>query len=168
VLVGRGFSTPVHAAVGAHQRASQRYGGYFSGACDGICAGRVSTVIVAGTTRWEAEDSRSSFLSWAMEPHPQLHGAAFGRPSIGELSRKDIWERVMMTVGELLDRDFKKPIEEIIKVNNADEETVFSELTEYIATDRIKAEYEHLFRAMADAPKTPSADAGVWISGFFG
>ena len=74
----------------------------------------------------------------------------------------------MIKIGELLERDFSKPIEEIIKVNNADEETVYSELTEYIATDRIKVEYERLFRAMADAPKTPNADVGVWISGFFG
>ena len=74
----------------------------------------------------------------------------------------------MTKIGELLDRDFRKPIEEIIKVNNADEETVYTELTEYIATDRIKTEYERLFRAMADAPKTPNADVGVWISGFFG
>src|SRR5262249_39696495 len=110
----------------------------------------------------------SSLLSRPVEPHAQLHGVAFGRSSPGELPRQDLRERVMTIVGELLDRDFKKPIEEIIKVNNVDEETVYSELTEYIATNRIKAEYEHLFRAMADAPKTPSADSGVWISGFFG
>ena len=69
------------------------------------------------------------------------------------------------TIGSLIARDLDKRIEEIIKVNNADEETVYAELTEYIATDRIKTEYERLFRAMADAPKTPNADVGVWISG---
>ena len=40
----------------------------------------------------------------------------------------------MMTIGELLDRDFSRPIEEIIKVNNADEESVYAELTEYVAS----------------------------------
>ncbi len=74
----------------------------------------------------------------------------------------------MTRIAELLKGDFRKPIEEIIKVNNADEETVYTELTEYIATDRIKSEYERLFRAMADAPKTPNEGVGVWISGFFG
>src|ERR1039458_8037811 len=74
----------------------------------------------------------------------------------------------MTGVADLLDRNFAKQIEEIIKVNNADEETVYTELTEYIATDRIKSEYERLFRAMADAPKTPNEGVGVWISGFFG
>jgi hypothetical protein len=74
----------------------------------------------------------------------------------------------MMKIGDLLERDFRKPIEEIIKVNNADEETVYTELTEYIATDRIKTEYERILRAMVDAPKTPNEGVGVWISGFFG
>ena len=74
----------------------------------------------------------------------------------------------MTRIADLLKGDFRKPIEEIIKVNNTDEETVYTELTEYIATDRIKSEYERLFAAMADAPKTPNEGVGVWISGFFG
>ena len=67
----------------------------------------------------------------------------------------------MMRIADLLKGDFRKPIEEIIKVNNTDEETVYTELTEYIATDRIKSEYERLFRAMTDAPKTPNEGVGV-------
>lgn len=74
----------------------------------------------------------------------------------------------MTRIADLLDRDFSRPIEEIIKVNNSDEETVYVELTEYVATDRIKAEYERLFAAMAAAPKSPNEGVGVWISGFFG
>jgi hypothetical protein len=74
----------------------------------------------------------------------------------------------MIKIADVLARDFSKPIEEIIKVNNTDEETVFTELTEYEVTDRIKVEYERLFRAMADAPASPNEGVGVWISGFFG
>jgi hypothetical protein len=74
----------------------------------------------------------------------------------------------MTRIAELLDRDFSRPIEEIIKVNNDDEDTVYTELTEYVATDRIKAEYERLFAAMAEAPQAPNEGVGVWISGFFG
>ncbi|MFB3853837.1 MAG: BREX system P-loop protein BrxC [Vicinamibacterales bacterium] len=74
----------------------------------------------------------------------------------------------MTRIAELLDRDFSRPIEEIIKVNNDDEDTVYTELTEYVATDRIKAEYERLFAAMAAAPGSPNEGVGVWISGFFG
>jgi hypothetical protein len=74
----------------------------------------------------------------------------------------------MTKIGELLERDFSKPIEEIIKVNNADEDLVYTELTEYIATDRIKDQYRRLLKAMADAPSVPTEGIGVWISGFFG
>ena len=74
----------------------------------------------------------------------------------------------MTRIADLLDRDLSRPIEEIVKVNNDDPDTVFTELTEYIATDRIKAEYERLFSAMAAAPKSPDEGVGVWISGFFG
>src|SRR5579862_1117179 len=74
----------------------------------------------------------------------------------------------MTRIAELLDRDFSKRIEEIIKVNNDDEDTVYTELTEYVATNRIKTEYERLFSAMAAAPKSPNEGVGVWISGFFG
>jgi len=73
-----------------------------------------------------------------------------------------------MKIGQLLERDFSKPIEEIIKVNNVDEQTVYTELTEYVPTDRIKDQYRHLLKAMVDAKSTPTEGIGVWISGFFG
>ena len=73
-----------------------------------------------------------------------------------------------MRIGQLLERDFSKPIEEIIKVNNLDEQTVYTELTEYIATDRIKDHYRRLLKAIVDAKSTPTEGIGVWISGFFG
>lgn len=73
-----------------------------------------------------------------------------------------------MKIGQLLERDFSKPIEEIIKVNNVDEQTVYTELTEYVATDRIKDHYRRLLKAMVDAKSTPTEGIGVWISGFFG
>jgi hypothetical protein len=74
----------------------------------------------------------------------------------------------MIRIRELLARDFSRPVEETVKVNNADPDTVFTELAEYIATDHIKAEYERLFSAMAAASKSPNEAVGVWISGFFG
>jgi hypothetical protein len=71
-------------------------------------------------------------------------------------------------IGDLLDRDFSRHIEEIIKVNNSDPDTVYTELTEYVATPRIKDAYERLFASMAAAPTSPNEGVGVWISGFFG
>jgi hypothetical protein len=77
----------------------------------------------------------------------------------------------MNSITDLLDRDFSAPIEEVVRVSEDDPDTVFTELTEYIATDRIRAEYERLFSAMAAAPNAPKSSnggCGVWISGFFG
>jgi len=74
----------------------------------------------------------------------------------------------MIRIADLLDRDFSEPIEEIVKVDNDDPGTVFRELTEYIATNPIKADYERLFSAMAAAAKSRHEGGGVWISGSFG
>jgi hypothetical protein len=74
----------------------------------------------------------------------------------------------MTRIVDLLDRDFSRPVEDVVRVNNDDPAVVFSELTEYIATDRIKAAYERLFSAMAAAAKSPNESPGVWISGIFG
>ena len=74
----------------------------------------------------------------------------------------------MMRIADLLDRDCSRPVEEFIKLDDNDPDTVSAELAEYIATDRITAEYERLFSAMAAAPKLPIEDIGVWISGFSG
>ena len=74
----------------------------------------------------------------------------------------------MKTIGELLSRDLDRKIEEIIKVDQADEESVYGEITEYVATDSIKAQYAKLLKAIAEAPSEPNEGIGVWISGFFG
>jgi hypothetical protein len=74
----------------------------------------------------------------------------------------------MKTIGDLLTRDLKRKIEEIIQVDQADEQSVHDEITEYIATDSIRDQYHHLFRAIAEAPADPNESVGVWVSGFFG
>src|SRR5260370_24937780 len=74
----------------------------------------------------------------------------------------------MNPLGELLGRDLRKKIVEIIQVDDTDEQSVHDELTEYVATDRIKEQYRTLLQAMADMPKQPHDGVGVWISGFFG
>ena len=74
----------------------------------------------------------------------------------------------MQTIGELLTRDLRQPIEEIIKVDQTNEESVYTEITEYIATKRILEQYRDLLRAIAEAPSDPHEGIGVWVSGFFG
>ena len=74
----------------------------------------------------------------------------------------------MKTIGDLLSRDLGRKIEEIIQVDQADEQSVHDEITEYVATDSIREQYHQLFRAIAEAPSEPHESVGVWISGFFG
>ena len=74
----------------------------------------------------------------------------------------------MKTIGDLLTRDLSRKIEEIIQVDQADEQSVHAEITEYVATDSIREQYHHLLRAVAEAPTDPSESVGVWVSGFFG
>src|SRR5215813_956291 len=74
----------------------------------------------------------------------------------------------MDTIGALLTRDLHRKIEEIIQVDQADEQSVHEEITEYIATDSIRDQYAEVLTAIADAPADPHEGVGVWISGFFG
>src|SRR3972149_818610 len=72
------------------------------------------------------------------------------------------------TIGELLSRDLSRKIEEIIQVDQNDEQSVYSEITEYVATGSIRDQYASLFKAIAEAPSDPHETIGVWVSGFFG
>jgi hypothetical protein len=74
----------------------------------------------------------------------------------------------MKTIGDLLSRDLSRKIEEIIQVDQTDEQSVYSEITEYIATDSIRDQYAALLKAVAEAPTEPHESVGVWVSGFFG
>ncbi len=74
----------------------------------------------------------------------------------------------MKTIGELLTRDLSRKIEEIIQVDQADEQSVHAEITEYISTDSIREQYHHLLKAIAEAPADLHESVGVWVSGFFG
>lgn len=74
----------------------------------------------------------------------------------------------MEKIRDLLSRDLSEPIEEVIKLDQQDEQTVYDEITDYVATDRIKQQYWEVLKAIADAPGDPTEGVGVWISGFFG
>jgi len=77
-------------------------------------------------------------------------------------------EEYMKTIGHLLSRDLSRKIEEIVQVDQIDEQSVYSEITEYIATDSIRDQYAALLKAVAEAPTEPHESVGVWVSGFFG
>ena len=68
-----------------------------------------------------------------------------------------------MIIREILARDLNQRIEEIIKVDQTDEQTVYYEITEYVATERIKEQYRTLLKAIADYPSEPHEGIGVWV-----
>src|SRR6516162_6982003 len=74
----------------------------------------------------------------------------------------------MKTIGDLLFRPLSRKIEEIIQVDQADDQSVYDEITEYVATNKIREQYHQLFKAIAEAPSEPHEGIGVWVSGFFG
>ena len=74
----------------------------------------------------------------------------------------------MTAIRHLMARDFSRPVPATISVADRDPAAVFSELGEYVVTDRIRADYERAFAAMAAALTSPEANTGIWISGFFG
>jgi hypothetical protein len=74
----------------------------------------------------------------------------------------------MKKIVELLSRDLSRRIEEVIQVDQAEEQAVFTEIDEYIATDSIRDLYARLLNAIAEAPSDPNEAIGVWVSGFFG
>ena len=53
----------------------------------------------------------------------------------------------METIGDLLSRDLSQRIEEVIQVHQADEQSVYSEVSEYVATNSIRDQYAVLLKA---------------------
>jgi len=74
----------------------------------------------------------------------------------------------MEKVHELFQKNIYRKIEEVIKVDQADEETVKNEIEEYIVTDSIKDHYRHVLDQYNLGRTSPSEGIGIWISGFFG
>ena len=73
-----------------------------------------------------------------------------------------------MKIEELFRRDINRIIEEVIKVDLADENIIANELDEYIATEHILEELETVVNAYQESIHNPNETCTVWVSGFFG
>jgi hypothetical protein len=73
-----------------------------------------------------------------------------------------------MKIRDLFERAVDRPIKEVIKVDQHDEETVQQEFQEYVLTDSIKEHFYTIYDKIAQYPHEPHESIGVWVSGFFG
>ncbi len=74
----------------------------------------------------------------------------------------------MSTIGTLFEKQIDRPIEEVIKVEQANEKAVAIEIDEYVATDSIRDQFAEVYKEIAEGPAKPREGIGIWISGFFG
>ena len=71
-------------------------------------------------------------------------------------------------IKDLFANDVARPIEEVIKVDQTDEEVIKFEIDEYVVTKAIAKHYEQILDDFASTPNRPHEGVGVWVSGFFG
>ncbi|MEL7641062.1 MAG: BREX system P-loop protein BrxC [Solidesulfovibrio sp.] len=72
------------------------------------------------------------------------------------------------TINSLFANDIARRIEEVIKVDQADEQIIRDELAEYVVTDSIRGHFTEIFDHYWETPKKPHEGVGIWVSGFFG
>jgi hypothetical protein len=74
----------------------------------------------------------------------------------------------VQTINSLFANDIARRIEEVIKVDQADEQIINDELAEYVVTDSIRGHFTEILERYWETPNKPHEGVGVWVSGFFG
>ena len=64
--------------------------------------------------------------------------------------------------------DINRKINGVVKVDEDENKVLEQELNEYVITRELKRHFADFFNTYAEAFDEPTADTGVWISGFFG
>lgn len=73
-----------------------------------------------------------------------------------------------LKIEDLFEKDIRRDIDGVIKVDKHDEKSVFTELDEYVITNESRKHFDKFFERYYAATHTPTDKVGVWISGFFG
>jgi len=71
-------------------------------------------------------------------------------------------------IEDLFEKDIRRDIDGVIKVDKEDEKSVYTELDEYVVTGESRKHFDRFFRNYTAAMEEPTDKIGVWISGFFG
>ena len=72
------------------------------------------------------------------------------------------------TIKDLFANDISRRIEEVIKVDQADEQIIRDEFAEYVVTDSIRGHLTEVLESYWETPKKPHEGVAIWVSGFFG
>ncbi len=73
-----------------------------------------------------------------------------------------------MLIRNMFADDINRKINGVIKVDQSGDEVIEQEIREYVITNELKKHFISFFSYYSDAFDEPTADMGVWISGFFG
>lgn len=73
-----------------------------------------------------------------------------------------------MQIKNIFEKDINRSINGVIKVDQSDEAVLEQELDEYVITAELHKHFHAFFDYYSSAYDHPTADIGVWISGFFG
>lgn len=73
-----------------------------------------------------------------------------------------------LLIKSLFDKKVDRPIEEVIKVDQTDEEVIRDEIDEYVVTHAISRYYAEIFERYSETPNKPHEGIAIWVSGFFG
>ena len=73
-----------------------------------------------------------------------------------------------MIIREMFANDINRKINGVIKVDQDNDDVIEKELDEYVITKELKKHFITFFNYYDDTFDEPTADIGVWISGFFG
>lgn len=73
-----------------------------------------------------------------------------------------------MKIQNMFVDDINRKINGVIKVDQDADDVLVQELNEYVITKELKKHFITFFNYYSDSFHEPTADTGVWISGFFG
>ncbi len=73
-----------------------------------------------------------------------------------------------MIIQKMFQEDINRKINGVIKVDQDEAEIIEQEVKEYIITRELRKHFSTFFNYYSDAFDHPTADIGVWLSGFFG
>ena len=73
-----------------------------------------------------------------------------------------------LVIQNMFVEDINRKINGVVKVDEDENKVLEQELNEYVITRELKRHFADFFNTYAEAFDEPTADTGVWISGFFG